>query len=139
MSEQGFWIFDRVDTPQQFDVVRLFQLVIVELGLQTDPVWTVVRADGYGVGVRELDIKLVSAGEVAVDNAMLMRMATGNVEWFYNLWVRVPSRNVRLGIHDSSAMFVVGPEHLVSNLAAHFREVIAMENVISDVGFWREE
>ena len=80
-------------------------------------VW-VLRSEGYGELVVELDGLLDDLESVTVPFQELVKLVEGEEQWFYNLSVivEVVGGQVELGVHDSTALFLVGSDDVLGTI-----------------------
>lgn len=118
------WIRDTDLTPQHVPLQRL--LAAVKSFCHADEAKLyVLRADGYGMHIRELDLRLENEERLIIDFEDLYRLSAGVEEWFYNLHAELVSADfvIRFGLHDSSFLFVEGPADIVEHVGNKFSDV----------------
>ncbi|NKC16178.1 MAG: hypothetical protein GKR94_29425 [Gammaproteobacteria bacterium] len=119
-----YWIKDRVETPQQFPLNLLFQLILRCLGVMPLQ-FAVKRSRGYGIQICEWDDLLDNQDGVLVERGILEKLLEGTEEWFYDLDVEVIANSliVRFGLHDSTSMYIDAPEDIIDAIIGSFAEV----------------
>jgi hypothetical protein len=117
------WIRDEDGTPQGFPVGTLLSLLLKEL--PPPHKISILRSEGYGLTVNEWDNQLDSVDRLPVEPDQLLALSSGTDEWFYNLDVTVesPLGQVAFGLHDSTAMYLEGPQELTERVCGHFEHV----------------
>jgi hypothetical protein len=87
--------------------------------------FVVTKARGYGIHIVEWDGLLDDHDRLSVSFELLDRLSQGNDEWFYDLDAQCISRveSLRFGLHDSTALFVEGPQALAERIAFTFADV----------------
>jgi uncharacterized membrane protein YbaN (DUF454 family) len=115
-----YWIRDEDNTPQGFPVNALFRCILERLS-PPYRVW-LLRSEGYGVTVNDWNKELDSVDRLPIQPNQLLVVSNGTEEWFYNLDVLVESSvgSLVFGLHDSTAMYVQGPEQLVESICSRF-------------------
>ena len=100
-----YWIMDRDETPQGLPLQRLIKELRSMLG-PTVREFSLTRAEGYGLQVREWDVILDEQESVLVDADFLEELSLGTEEWFYKLDAHCLDKSVRFGLHDSTALYL---------------------------------
>jgi len=115
------WIMDEENTPQRFPLRRLIEIARQEASY-TAPVCIATRARGYGASIRNMEIALEDVDSIEVDLREVEGLAEGTREWFYDLDLEFPSRGLRLGLHDSTALYIESDDAtLCTSIAANFQ------------------
>lgn len=115
-------IADTDDTPQGFPLQRLLRRTLAVLDAPP-AILAVVRANGYGPQVHAWDERLQTEERITVPVEELDRLCAGTVEWFYNIDIEIPGAPVRVGLFDSSFLFVEAPAEVTRAIAAEFSAV----------------
>ena len=117
------WIRDQDDTPQGFPLKRLFCCLTGALNAESVE-FHVLRSQGYGLTVTEWHIRLDDEDSILVDEPLLSEILEGVDQWFYWLDVKVITEDaeVKFGLHDSTIMYVEGPEELLNRIAEEFSD-----------------
>ena len=118
------WIRDGDETPQGFPLKKLLRGVRSLFGDEHFKV-EVFRADGYGFQINSWNSTLEKEECIVVDFLALEKLAEGTEEWFYSLDARISSFScsVRLGLHDSSALYVEATKTVLTKLEGLFVDV----------------
>jgi hypothetical protein len=75
-----------------------------------------------------MEVALDQVDSVVADIETLERLARGEDEWFYDLEAELPAVGIRLGLHDSTALFIECTDGaLASAIAAHFQNTKVAE------------
>ena len=117
------WIKDGDDTPQRYPLKRL--LCSLTRALNAESVdFHVLRSQGYGLTVTEWENRLDDEDSILVDEPFLSEILEGVDQWFYWLDVKVETEDteIRFGLHDSSIVYVEGPEELLNRIAEEFSD-----------------
>jgi len=114
-------VFDTIETPQRFNLIKLFGLILNHLGSEGLN-WAVHRAEGYGLTITSLDEQLDAAPHISLALEELVVLLLGLNEWLY--WFEAVNEDgtVRFGLADSSYMFVEGPAELLDDVRRCFDE-----------------
>lgn len=120
-----YWIRDEDDTPQGFPLRTLLRRIVEELP-PPHKIW-ILRSEGYGLTVNNWDNELDSQDRLPAELDQLLALSSGTDEWFYNLdgAIESPLGQLAFGLHDSTAMYLEGPQKLVEKVCAHFERVSA--------------
>ena len=116
------WIFDTDSTPQRFPLLRLMDQIEQVVGHPTKN-YFVRKSRGYGLRVNEWDSLLDEQDSISVQPSELRRIGSGVDEWFYDMEALSVESDIVFGIHDSTAMFVDGPESVVRQIVKPFERV----------------
>lgn len=79
---------------------------------------------GYGERIGDLQTSLDVSASIEISIAELDALVEGVDEWLYAIHVSLLDDTVRLGLLDSSVMFVEGAESGVREVARHFTDLI---------------
>lgn len=110
----------RVETAQGFPLDVLVRAVFQTVACQS---FTVHRCSGYGRDVTRLGEASERSGGVIVELEVLLRLAKGTEQWFYDVEVSCDGpdgRAVTFGLHDSSSMFVEADGQVARNVVECF-------------------
>lgn len=118
-----YWIRDEDDTPQGFPLRTLLWRIQEELSPPQR--FRIFRSEGYGLTVNHWRNQLDTQDWLSVDLDQLLAVSSGTDEWFYEFEATVDSPLGRLtfGLHDSTAMYLDGPQELVERVCATFNHV----------------
>ncbi len=114
-------VFDNVDTPQRFNLVKLIGVIVGHLGASA-AVWNVRRADGYGLTINRLSEQLDVEPIVRMAVEDVVALLPGVNEWFYWFEAATQDGTVSFGLIDSSFMFVEGPPGVIETVRSNFGE-----------------
>lgn len=114
-----YWILDEDETPQGFPLQRLLRRVCEVAGAGS------ARCDlfkvwGYGLRIHELEEKLASEDMVSISIEEFDQLSEGTEEWFYDVEARIPNTDIRFGLHDSTALFVVASPSIAERVVSGF-------------------
>jgi hypothetical protein len=121
MSSIRGWIFDKEATPQGFPLRRLLERAIEVLKPSGDS-WRVIKMRGYGLKINELEEALGNDETMPVDVELLLSLSIGKDEWFYDFETHIGETGVRVGLHDSWAIFALGPSQDVMSIISTFND-----------------
>jgi len=114
-------VFDNVDTPQRFNMIKLLGVIVGCLGAGA-AMWNVRRADGYGLTLNRLSEQLDSESTVRMTIEEVVALLPGLNEWLYWFDAVTQDGTVSFGLTDSSFMFVEGPPGVIEAVKSSFDE-----------------
>jgi hypothetical protein len=122
------WIMDHDNTPQRFPLQRLITTAR-HCSHYEEGTCRITRARGYGESIRSLEIELDEVDSLVADLDNIENLALGESQWFYDLEVELPAIGLRLGLHDSTALFVESAdEALACAIASKFQHTSVAES-----------
>lgn len=120
-------VYDTVDTPQRFDLVKLMDVIVGHIGSRAE-VWRVRRAEGYGLAINQLSDELDALSEVHMDAQVMEAFLPGLDEWLFWFDAVTGDGRVSFGVFDSSYMFVDGPPDVITAVRLSFDEVRSVQD-----------
>lgn len=122
------YIRDVDDTAQGFPLQKLLREACSVFGVAKESLCEILFAWGYGERIGDIQAGLDRSPTVVISVGELDSLVEGIDEWFLALGVRLPGAGVSLGLHDSSIMFLEGPEDGVKEVARAFDAVSRAES-----------
>lgn len=115
---------DHVDTPQRFGLQQLLRRTCAAFGVPGTSTCLIHTFWGYGERIGEMETSFDVSVPIVLTVAELDALVKGVDEWFYAIDVSLLDGDVRLGLQDSTVMFVEGAEPGVREMARHFAYLI---------------